>query len=92
MDSTFTTQTPGESILDGGGSIQILKISANADVDGFTFQNGGNKSDGGGIYVSNISNIVVNISDCTFTGNRGGAYSNHTLFKGTMDFINCTTE
>ncbi len=75
-NSNFTTQTPGASILDGGSSIQILNISASADVDGFTFQNGSSTSDGGGIYVSNNSNIAVNISDCTFTGNTaksGGA-------------------
>lgn len=92
-NSNFTTQTLGTSILDGQSSIQILNISASADVDGFTIQNGSNTTgngDGGGIYVSNNSKIAVNISNCTFTGNSGGAYSNHSLFKGTMDFINCT--
>lgn len=76
-DSTFTTQTPGTSILDGQGSYQILNISASADVDGFTFQNGNDTNgDGGGISIGTSSNFAVNISNCTFTGNTaksGGA-------------------
>lgn len=76
-DLTFTTQTPGASILDGGGSIQIINISASADVDGFTFQNGNDTNgDGGGISIGTSSNFAVNISNCTFTGNTaksGGA-------------------
>ena len=75
-NSNFTTQT-GTSILDGGGNVQILKISASADVDGFTFQNANNTNgDGGGISIGTSSNFAVNISNCTFTGNTaksGGA-------------------
>jgi len=80
---TLTIQGAGadQTVLDGGGSVQILYIDTDADnnggdaggdvtIKGMAFENG-NGGNGGGVYVHG-SSINIIIKESAFSGNSGG--------------------
>jgi len=83
---TLTIQGAGadKTVLDGGGSVQILDIDTDADwnggdvtIKGMAFENG-NGDNGGGVHVHG-SSINITIKQCAFSGNSanygGGVYA-----------------
>jgi len=82
---TLTIQGAGadKTVLDGGGSVQILYIDTGTDggdvtIKDMAFENG-NGGNGGGIYVHG-SSINITIKECIFSGNSakyGGGVDAH---------------
>ena len=91
-----------KTVLDGGGSVQILHINTDADNNGgdaggditikdMTFKNGSGDSGGGGVYVTGDA-INIAIKKCSFSGNLayggGGVYAYS--YSGTVTITNNT--
>ncbi|MFN7930654.1 MAG: choice-of-anchor Q domain-containing protein [Blastocatellia bacterium] len=79
----------------GGGGIRHDSSSGTLNVTGSTFRNnsaiptGGGGTAGGGI--SNASTGTVNVTNCTFNGNRGTLGGGiHNQVGGTINVTNCT--
>lgn len=87
----MTIQGPGASVLtlDGGGTTQLVYVSAPATISGLAFEHGYSGSRGGAIQ-SPVTTVPLRVEDCTFTSNVADTFGGAIYVLGNLTLVGST--